>query len=277
MTSEKAPTLATFERYRGSPPELYDRYFVPAIGSPFAAPVIDAAALRAGDRVLDVACGTGVVARLAAERVGTDGTVVGIDGNPGMLQVARRTASSGTTIEWHEASADGLPLTDDTFDVALCSLGLQFFADKVGALTEMGRVVVPGGRIVIGVPGPTPRLFEELHDVLADRVGTDVAAFVHAVFSVDDPGRLADLMTRAGLDDIETTSRPIRLHLAPPADLLWQYLLSTPLAVATRDLDADERVALETEIVKRWEPFVSDDGIVTDVGLILATATTSVA
>jgi SAM-dependent methyltransferase len=277
MSSEKAPTSATFERYRGSPPELYDRYFVPAIGSPFAAPVIDAAALRAGERVLDVACGTGVVARLAAERVGTDGTVVGIDGNPGMLQVARSATPAGATIEWHEASADGLPLTDDTFDVALCSLGLQFFADKVGALIEMGRVVVPGGRIVIGVPGPTPRLFEEFHDVLADRVGTDVAAFVHAVFSVDDPGRLADLMARAGLDHIETSGRPIRLQLAPPADLLWQYMLSTPLAAATSRLDTHERVALETEIVKRWEPFVSDGGIVTDVGLILATATASAA
>ena len=91
--------------FGGNAPENYERFFVPAIGAPVAADLIDIAALRPGERVLDVACGTGVVARLAAERVGTTGTVAGLDINPGMLVVARSVAPSGVAIEWHEASA----------------------------------------------------------------------------------------------------------------------------------------------------------------------------
>ena len=97
-------------------------------------------ALQPGERVLDVACGTGAVTRLAAQRVGTTGTVTGIDLNPGMLAVARSATPPEMAIEWHQTSAESMPLPDDAFDVVLCQLGLQFMPDKLAALQEMRRV-----------------------------------------------------------------------------------------------------------------------------------------
>ena len=113
----------------------------------------DAARLAPGDRVLDVACGTGVVARAAAERVGRGGRVVGVDINPGMIAVARSlpAATTGAPIQWHERSALDLQLTDVSFDVVVCQQGLQFFPDKAIALKEMRRVLDHGGRIAVSV------------------------------------------------------------------------------------------------------------------------------
>ena len=106
--------------------------------------------------MLDVACGTGTVARLAAARVGSAGAVTGVDLTPGMLAVARRIEAEGAPIDWQEASADRLPLPDASADVALCSLGLQFFPDRPAALREMRRVLIPGGRLAVNAPGPIP-------------------------------------------------------------------------------------------------------------------------
>jgi len=125
-----------------NPAENYQRFFVPQIGAPVAADLLAAARLLPGERVLDVACGTGVVARLAAERVGPSGTVAGLDIHPAMLAVARSESTSGA--RWYEASAESMPLADATFDVVLCQMGLQFVTDKRAALREMHRVLVPG-------------------------------------------------------------------------------------------------------------------------------------
>jgi SAM-dependent methyltransferase len=258
------------DRYRGSPPELYERHFVPRIGRPCAAPLVGAARLAKGERVIDIACGTGIVARLAAERVGPHGTVAGIDPQPGMLDVAR--ASTDTPVDWREATAEGLPFGDDAFDAAICSLGLQFFPDKVGALREMRRVVVDGGRIAVGVPGPTPPMMCELHDALAVHLGVEAAAFVQAVFVLDDPTRLAALCEAAGSDGVDVTSQRLTLALDPPVDFLWQYLLGTPLAVAVADLDARGRQALEDDVVERWRPFETTGGTEMTIGLHIALA-----
>src|SRR5512146_3463808 len=109
-----------WKTYSGSAPENYERYFVPQIGAPLAADLLEIAALRPGERVLDVACGTGVVARLAAQRVGPTGSVAGLDLNPGMLAVARSVAPSDSSIQWYESSAEAMPLSDETFDAVLC-------------------------------------------------------------------------------------------------------------------------------------------------------------
>ena len=105
--------------YGGSAPENYERYFVPAIGAPLADDLIKVAALRENERVLDVACGTGLMARLASQSVGASGVVAGLDVNPGMLAVARRTTPPGMTIEWHVASAETMPFPDASFNAVL--------------------------------------------------------------------------------------------------------------------------------------------------------------
>src|SRR5262245_20233146 len=132
--------MADHERWQleGSAPELYERYIVPAVTALWAADLVTRAAPRPGDRVLDVACGTGIVARLAAERLNGVGRLVGLDINAGMLAVARSIPSHpGLPIEWLEGSALEMPFPDRAFDLVLCQLGLQFFPDRLAALGEM--------------------------------------------------------------------------------------------------------------------------------------------
>ena len=124
----------------GSAAELYQRYLVPGITAKWAEDLVHRAQLRAGEEVLDVACGTGVVARLAAKKV-APGHVTGLDLNAGMLAVARSVSNEGAPVNWMEGSALDLPFPSGHFDVVLCQLGLQFFPDQPKALREMRRVV----------------------------------------------------------------------------------------------------------------------------------------
>jgi ubiquinone/menaquinone biosynthesis C-methylase UbiE len=260
----------SFERYRGNAADNYERYFVPVIGEPLAAALIERAALRRGDRVADIACGTGVVTRLAAERVGADGTVVGVDINPGMLAVAR-SAASEKPIEWHEASAEALPLPDDRYDVALCQMGLQFFPDKLKALREMRRVLVSGGRVLVNLPGPTPPIFAVLEEALARHLGAEAAGFMRAVFSLHEPDEIRDLLSRAGFHEVEARPTVNTLRLPAPDSFLWQYVHSTPLAAAAAQLDEEHVALLQRDVLAGWKPYI-DTGFVLALGVTLATA-----
>ena len=132
--------------------ELYERYPARYILGPWAPLLVEAVALARGERVLDVACGTGLVARIAAQRVGPAGRVVGVDLNPGMIAVARSLpAPIAAPIEWLERSALDLRLPDASFDSVLCQQGLQFFPDKLVALGQMRRVLVHSGRLALSV------------------------------------------------------------------------------------------------------------------------------
>jgi SAM-dependent methyltransferase len=262
----------SFETYGGTAAENYERYFVPAIAAPLAAELVGAAGLRAGERVIDVACGTGVVARLAAERVGAERAVAGVDVNAGMLAVARAVTPPDVAIEWHEVSADALPFADGTFDVVLCQMGLQFFPDRHAALREARRVLVPGGRLVLNVPGPTPAIFRILAEALARHVNRQMAHFVHHVFSLHDAAALADLIGSCGFVDVSSRARTDRLRLPAPGEFLWQYVRSTPLAAVAVELGADSRAALARDVVAEWEPFVECDALILPLRVVTVTA-----
>lgn len=267
-------TSISFKQYGGNAAENYERYFVPTIGMAFAAALFDAAGLRRGERVIDIACGTGVVTRLAAERAGADGAVAGVDMNPAMLAVARSVPSWGAAIEWHEANAEALPIADGSFDVVLSSLGLQFVPDKESALREMRRVLNTDGRLAIATVGPTPPLFAILEQALARYVKPEVAAFVRLVFSVYEPQELEELASGAGFRDVEVRSKALSLTLPGPAEFLWQYVHSTPLAAAVAELDDAERAALERDVVTGWRSFEKDGTLSDDANVVLTTART---
>ena len=262
----------SIQTFSESAAENYERYFVPAIGAPLAADLVELAALRPGERVLDVACGTGVVARHALERVGDRGRVVGTDVNAGMLAVARAVVPGVGASEWREASADDLPFPDEAFDVVLCQLGLQFFADKPVAMQELRRVLVPGGRLFVNVPGPTPGLFAELEEALARHLGPNVAGFVRAVFSFHDPAELRGLFASAGFRQVRARSNVVTLGLPAPEDFLWQYVHSTPLGAAVAQLDEEGCVALQREVVAAWQRFSEDGTLTLQVGVTTASA-----
>ena len=198
MTTTGAPQQVFGQAFGPNPTENYERYFVPAIGAPLATALVAAATLRAGERVLDVACGTGIVARLSAEQVGAAGRVAGVDINAGMLAVARAAAAStAPPIQWYETSAEAMPLPAEAFDVVFCQLGLEFVMDKKAALAEMRRVLVASGRAYISVPTPTP-FFDVLEKALARHDLPGAAAFVRLVFSMRDAAELERLLLGAG-------------------------------------------------------------------------------
>ncbi len=217
--------------------------------------------------MLDVACGTGIVARLAAERVGP-GCVTGVDVNPGMLAVARSVAAA---IEWRQADGQATALPDAAYDVALCQLGLQFCADRPAALRELRRVLRPGGRLVVNVPGAAPPVFRTLEEALRAHVSAEAAGFVSVVFSLNDPDELRKLIGDAGFSDVAVDVRTRSLRLAPPLEFLRQYLSSTPLAAAVAD---HQRAALEREVAGRWDAFTDGGGLRLELEVITATART---
>jgi ubiquinone/menaquinone biosynthesis C-methylase UbiE len=138
----------TFQQVSLEVAEMYEASFVPTLFADLAPHLVTAAAVAPGDRVLDVACGTGIVARVAADRVGEQSRVVGLDLNEAMLTVARRVRPD---LEWHQGDAGALPFPDSAFDVAMCQSGLMFVPDPGAALREMARVVAVGGTVAAQV------------------------------------------------------------------------------------------------------------------------------
>jgi ubiquinone/menaquinone biosynthesis C-methylase UbiE len=258
--------------YSGTAAENYERYFVPAIGAPFAADLVESSGLRQGDRVLDVACGTGIVARLAASRVGSTGRVTGLDLNPGMLAVAASITPPEMAVEWREANAEAIPLADETFDVVFCQFGLQFVSDKRRALHEMGRVLAPDGRLAVNLPGPTPDVFAIIDDALARHIGPDAAAFVRAVFALHDHSEIRRLLDAAGFREIAIRAIAKTVHAPSAADFLWGYIHSTPLAGILAQASADRRAALERDVVTASGRFVTSLGLTFEQGVVAATA-----
>lgn len=258
--------------FGGNPAENYHRFFVPSIGAPVANDLIGVADLKPGEHVLDVACGTGIVTRLAAKRVGAAGAVAGLDINPAMLAVARSQTPPHISIDWYEASAESMPLPDADFDVVLCQMGLQFIPDKLAALREMRRVLDADGRVFVTMPGPKPPLFAIMSDALARHLNPNAASFVDLVFSLHDADELTELMRSAGFREIDIQARPKALRLPAPADFLWQYVHSTPLAEAFVQAGQAKREAIERDVCMRWEEFVVKGSMSLQVGMTTASA-----
>lgn len=257
----------------GTPPENYQRFFVPAIGEPVGIQLIRMTELCRGERVLDVGCGTGIVTRLAAEAVGEGTRVAGLDVNPGMLAVAR-SAGAYPGIEWYEADAAAMPLEDGAFDVVLCQMSLQFVPEPGAALREMRRVLARNGRLVLNVPGPAAPVFEILADALGRHIGPEAAGFLQTVFVLNDESELEDLVTDAGFRDVSASAHVQELSLPPPRDFLWQYIGSTPLMGAVSGAGDDACTHLEDELARRWQDFAHGGGMKCRQRIVTVSATT---
>ena len=178
--------------------EVYEKFFVPALFAEWSPRLCDAAGVSDGQRVLDVACGTGSLAREAARR---GAQVVGLDRNAGMLAVARRSAPA---IEWREGRAEALPFDDRAFDIAACQFGLMFFEDRAKALTEMMRVLKPGGRLVVAVWDSLERTpgYRAMVALLERLFGAQTADLLRAPFVLGEPEELRGLFEAAGIADL---------------------------------------------------------------------------
>jgi ubiquinone/menaquinone biosynthesis C-methylase UbiE len=253
--------------------ELYERYAVPYMMAPWAPQLVDIASLRPGEHVLDLACGTGLVARLAASRVGSTGRVTAMDLNAGMLAVGRALpAAPGATIAWVEGSALAMSLANASVDVILCQQGLQFFPDKLASLREMHRVLVPGGRLALSVWKSAGPYNIAIADGLARHVGSDTATKYLASRRVPGAEDLHGWLVEAGFRDIDVRSSAMTIRLPSIETFVLQHLSASPVAGAVSTLTDAGRTALARQIRTALHPFADGDGVAVPDETHLATA-----
>lgn len=263
--------LAQFQ-LQGNVAERYERWIVPFVSGPMVPPLLDLADLRPGEQVLDVATGTGVLARLAARRVTPGGTVTGLDLNDGMLNVARELPlPPGLTIEWRNGSALALPFHDGAFDVVLCQQGFQFFPDRMRALHQMRRVLRPTGRVALSVfTGPSP-YFMALRDSVARHVSAESAITFAAAFSLGAAEELRDLLKGAGFHDVLVHHLRLTLRLPAPDEFVLRHLSALPMAESVAGVSNEARAALIGHVEEATRAYADGYGLAVPQEINVAT------
>src|SRR5262245_55707462 len=249
----------------GSVPENYERYLVPTLFGPWALDLVEAAGGPPRDHGLYVACGTCIVARTAARRVGSDGTVVGLDISAPMLDAARAAAAAeDLSIEWREGSAMKLPLPDTAFDLVLCQQGLQFFPDRAAALSEMHRVLRPGGCLALSVWRPIEGSpgFAVLAEALSHRISTEAGALLPSgPFGLGQAEEVRALVAGAGFRDITIRPAVKTLRYPSPDEFVRRYVAGSALAGPVAAAADDARAALLNEVNAALRRYVGDQGL----------------
>jgi SAM-dependent methyltransferase len=236
--------------------EAYEAWFVPAVFAEWAPQLVEAAGVAPGQAVLDVACGTGVVARAAADRMGGHGRVAGVDLNEGMLAVAGRLRPE---IEWHRADAADLPFEDGSFDAVLCQSALMFFPDRVRALREMARVATAGGTVAVQAwdlleaqPG-----YGAMYAAFAPHLGAEAADLGGTLWALGALELLGSLFEAAGLAVTGTRTRVGTARFGSAAEAVATELDATPLAAG---IDQDTRRRVMEAGVAAMGPFLVGGG-----------------
>ncbi|WP_457148907.1 class I SAM-dependent methyltransferase [Mycobacterium sp. URHB0021] len=262
----------SYRHFTGTAAENYQRDFVPAIAEPVSRDLLHAANLQRGERVLDVACGTGLISRLASECVGADGSVTGIDIAPDMIEVAKSVAApDGAKIDWRIADAATLPIPDDSVDVVLCQMALMFMDNRAAAVAEMHRVLKHSGRVAINTPGRIQPVFELMERAIVEHISTDLGGFVGAVFSINNPDELAAFLRDHGFRDVSASVSTTTFRLPTPAEFLWQYINLTPMAALIEQSPEPSKAAMERQFVEGTRAHVFDGVTVVEQPMVIAT------
>jgi ubiquinone/menaquinone biosynthesis C-methylase UbiE len=243
--------------------EFYESTFVPALFREWAEHLVAQAAPARGETVLDVACGTGIVARLAAKHCDS---VTGADLNPAMLSVAKRLSPQ---VSWVQGDANALPFAEHAFDLVLSQAAMMFFPDRAGALAQMRRVTKPGGRVLVQVPGRLAHSpgYAALAEVVARHAGTEAVDLIASYFDAGDPEQLAALATEAGLTVTGSQSWMSATRL-PDIDSFLDVEL---LPIAAR-VDEAVRGRIVEDCRLALAPYITGTGIAAPIEVLLLSA-----
>lgn len=253
----------------------YERNLVPRFFAPFAVDLVSDLGPLSGRHVLDVACGTGAVSRVAAAAVGNEGAVTAVDLSPAMLSVASGVLDgAGVAVKLEQADASDLPLPDGSVDAVACQQALQFFPDPSAALAEMLRVLVPVGRLAVSTCGALDHQpgYRILVDVLTRHVGADAAQITASPYTLGDPARLAGLVAGAGFDDVDVTERTYTVRFGSPEEFLVAETSSSPLGLLVDGLDPDVRERLVDDLTSHLASYTEDGAIVFPFRVLAARA-----
>ena len=248
-----------------SGPDAYEQYLVPPMFAPRAERLLDRVGLQTDDRVLDVGCGTGIVARRAASQVGDEETVVGLDVNERMLDVAKATATEDRlAIEWRQGDATELPFPDEAFDVVISQQALQFLPDPGAALREIDRVLAPDGRVAVSVWRPlkfNPG-YVKLAEALEEYVGDDAGVMMRSPFPTWDGDDLRALARNAGFSEPSITIEIGSMRYPSAAEFVRREAASSPLSEPLGDIESEVREVLVDEVEDALREYTDDDGLV---------------
>lgn len=259
----------------GSAAEMYERNMVPAIFEPFATDLLGHANLTQGEKVLDVACGTGVVSRLAWPYIAPSGRIVGLDVNAGMLEVARDASRDlAANIEWTEGNVSEMPVSDREFDIVICQHGLQYFPDRSAALKEIHRVLGERGRLILSVWRPVK--FNPGHAVFADvlehRINAEAAATRRAPFKLSDRNELRALVTDAGFNDTVVCLTTRVARFASAEAMIRIMMAGTPLGAAMDNSDPEVFQTVIDEVTEGLSEYMDDLGLAIPMQAWIVTA-----
>jgi len=271
------PDRRTTAFVASSVPESYQRRLAPVLFAPWAEVLIDAVGVGLGHEVLDVASGTGVVARLAAARAGTAGRVVASDVSGAMLAHAATVPSpaGAAPIEYLEASVTELPLDDGSFDVVLCQQGMPFFTDRPAAAAEMLRVLRPGGALGLSVwvAGRPLEPFDQYVEALVE-AGVEPpfpGAFDRETFKMAEE-EVRMVLEGAGLASVDVCTIEHEV-VWPDAESATLGILGTPFAPLLDQLPPEHRDALEAELRRRFSPSAPGEAVRRTTAAVVARAT----
>ena len=256
----------------GNSAEAYERYLASAF-SPWANALVALADVKNGERVLDVACGTGIVARHAALKAGAAGMVVGLDLNKEMLRVAETvSANAHPAIEWREGNAADLPFPAAAFDVVFCEQALQFFSDPVKALREMRRVLARGARAAVSVCRPLTysSVYVTMASALEQHVGPEAGAMMRSPFSTWSVDQVRNLFTEAGFRDVHVTIEVCSIRYPSVEEFVRREAASSPLAGPIGALNAQVRKDLIRDLQIALSGHVDDEGLVCPIETYVA-------
>lgn len=255
----------------GDAAEVYEQCFVPAIFGRWAPQMVDTVRVAPGDRVLDVGCGTGVLARTAADRVAAESQITGLDLNAGMLAVARRLRPQ---IDWHQGDATSLPFTDASYDVVMSQFSLMYFPDRTAALKEMMRVLRPAGRLAVAVWGPYERAtgYVLLTEITQRRCGQAAADVLTAPFALGDKNMLIDLCKASGINDAVVTLREGIINYPTIEIFVETEVKGSPLEAL---LDEESYQGLMQEAQERFQQFCKGGEVIMPMDAFIITATKS--
>jgi ubiquinone/menaquinone biosynthesis C-methylase UbiE len=249
----------------GRGPEAYEEYLVPKFFRPWAERLLSVSGVAEGERVLDVGCGTGIVARSAAPLVGDKGHVAGVDLNRAMLETARRAgAHLSPAVEWRKEDATELSFQDDSFDVALSQQVLQFVSDPLELLVQLRRVLRPGGRVGLNVLRPIRHnpSYELLAEVLERHAGEEAGAMIRSPFPEWSGARLQELLIEAGFDRVSLLLDIRAVRYPSAEEYLRQEAASSPLADSIAGMEETVRTKMVGHLEEVLEDYTDRDGVV---------------